>query len=63
MGKDTFILTGDVIKCLRRAGLDITTTPNTQREMKLIQAAFNRWHEETAFSYSHLSRLAALSVG
>lgn len=62
MGKDTFVLTGDVVKCLRRAGLDITETPNTQREMKLIQAAFDQWHHESDRPYSHLSRIAACSV-
>lgn len=62
MGKDTFILTGDVIRCLQRGGLDITETPNTQRELKLIQATFNQWHEETGLPYSHLSRICACSV-
>ena len=62
MGKDTFILTGDVVACLRRAGLDITGTPNTQREMRLIQAAFNDWHTQSELPYSHLSRIAACSI-
>ena len=62
MGKDTFVLTGDVVKCLRRAGLDITQIPNTQREMKLVQAAFNDWHQQSGLPYSHLSRIAACSV-
>ena len=63
MGKDTFVLTGDVVKCLRRAKLDITNNPNKHREMKLIQEALNHWHAETDLPYSHLSRIGALSVG
>ncbi len=63
MGKDTFVITGDVVKCLRRAGLDITTNPNTQRELGLIQQAFNQWHEESGLPYSHISRICALSTG
>lgn len=62
MGRDTFVVTGDVVRCLRRAGLDITDTPTTQREMKLIQATFNDWHAATGLPYSHLSRIAACSV-
>ena len=62
MGKDTFVVTGDVVRCLRRAGVDVTSTPNTQREMKLIQSAFNAWHSESEFAYAHLSRICACSV-
>jgi len=62
MGKDTFIVTGDVVCCLQRAGLDIGDNPATQRELRLIQAVFDQWHEESGLPYSHLSRIAALSV-
>lgn len=62
MGKDTFVVTADVTRCLIRAGLDIKPEPTSQREMRLIQDAFNRWHDETGLPYSHLSRIAALSV-
>lgn len=62
MGKDTFVVTADVTRCLIRAGLDIKPEPTSQREMRLIQDAFNRWHDETGLPYSHLSRIAALSL-
>ena len=62
MGKDTFVVTGDVTRCLRRAGADITENPNTQREMRLIQASFNDWHSESGLPYSYLSRVCALSL-
>lgn len=61
MGRDTFIVTGDVVRCLRRAGLDIGTEPNTQREMKLIQAAFNDWRQESGLPYAHMSRICSMS--
>jgi 3-methyladenine DNA glycosylase Tag len=48
MGKDTFVVTGDVVKCLRRAGLDITDNPTR--------------HQESGLPYSHLSRISAFSV-
>lgn len=62
MGKDTFIVTGDVVRCLQRGGLDIGDNPTSQRELRLIQGAFNQWHAESGKPYSHLSRIAALSV-
>ncbi|NQX88840.1 MAG: DNA-3-methyladenine glycosylase I [Halioglobus sp.] len=62
MGKDTFIVTDDVVRCLQRGGLDIGDKPTSQRELRRIQEAFNRWHEASGLPYSHLSRIAALSV-
>ena len=63
MGRDTFVVTGDVTRCLISSGLDIKPQPTSQREMKLIQSAFNHWHEESGLPYAHISRIAALSVG
>lgn len=62
MGKDTFVITGDVVRALQRAGLDIKDTPSSKREMALIQDQFNQWHTETDLAYSHLSRICAYSV-
>ena len=62
MGKDTFILTGDVVRCLRTAGLEIGATPSSQRELRLIQALFNQWHAATDLPYAHISRICALSL-
>ncbi len=61
MGRDTFILTGDVIRALQHAGLDIGNTPSSKRELALIQDTFNRWHRETDLPYSHISRICACS--
>jgi len=62
MGKDTFIVTGDVVRCLRRGGIEIGDNPASKRELKLIQQAFNTWHGESGLPYSHMSRIAALSL-
>jgi 3-methyladenine DNA glycosylase Tag len=62
MGKDTFIVTADVVRCLQRGGLEIGDNPTSQRELRLVQGAFNQWHQESGLPYSHLSRIAALSV-
>jgi 3-methyladenine DNA glycosylase Tag len=62
MGKDTFVITGDVTRCLQRAGADITNNPVSKREQTLIQTCFNRWHEESGLPYSHISRICACSL-
>ncbi len=62
MGKDTFIITGDVVRCLQRSGLDISHNPSSKRELSLIQHTFNEWHEDTELPYSHISRICALSL-
>lgn len=62
-GKDSFVLTRDVVAALQASGLDIKDQPSSKREMKLIQACFNRWHAETGLPYTYLSRIAAFSIG
>ncbi|MBK6737271.1 MAG: hypothetical protein IPG64_04840 [Haliea sp.] len=62
MGKDTFIVTADVVRCLQRSGLDIGDNPSSKREMQLIQGAFNLWHEDSALPFSHISRICAMSL-
>ncbi len=63
MGKDCFILSRDVVVTLKGTGLDIAEQPSSQRDLKKVQAQFNQWHEETGLPFSHLSRIAACSVG
>jgi 3-methyladenine DNA glycosylase Tag len=62
MGKDTFIITGDVVRCLQRNGVDVGDNPSSKRKLQLIQDAFNQWHEESGLPYSHISRICALSL-
>lgn len=63
VGKDCFQLTTDVVVVLRSVGLDIRDQPGSQRDLQKIQTQFNDWHEQTGLPYSHLSRIAACSVG
>ncbi len=62
LGRDTFIVTGDVVRCLRQAGLAIGDNPASKRDLGRIQTTFNDWHRETGLPYSHLSRICALSM-
>lgn len=62
VGKDTFVLTRDVVACLRNGGLEININPTSKRDHLAIQQTFNRWHEETKLPYTCLSRIAAYSI-
>jgi hypothetical protein len=48
---------------LRATGLDIAGNPTSLTDLRKVQDQFNLWHGETGLSYSHLSRIAACSVG
>ncbi len=60
-GKDTFVLTSDVIKALNQWGA-YDGEPKGKRARAEVQLAFNAWAEESQRPLSHLSRILALSV-
>jgi 3-methyladenine DNA glycosylase Tag len=62
-GKDSFMLTGDVVTALIANGLDIHANASSQRDLKKIQQTFNDWHAETGLPYTHISKLLSYSVG
>ena len=62
IGKENFVLSRDVVACLKDAGVDIKGDGSGKAERKAIQAAFNQWAEETALPMSHLSVIAAQSI-
>jgi 3-methyladenine DNA glycosylase Tag len=63
VGYDAYLLTQDVVRVLRNAGVEIKEQPSGQRELQRVQGAFNHWHRETGLPYAHLSRIAAFSTG
>lgn len=63
LGWDGFVLSKDVVLCLRDAGLDIAEEPKSKRDLVKVQAQFNEWAAETGLPYLHLSRICALSIG
>jgi 3-methyladenine DNA glycosylase Tag len=63
IGKDSFITSTDVVACLRDAGLDISETPTSKKDLAKIQAQFNVWAKETELQLTHLSRICAMSIG
>jgi 3-methyladenine DNA glycosylase Tag len=62
IGKENFVLSRDVVACLKDAGVAITGDGSGKAERKAIQAAINQWAEETGLSMSHLSVIAAQSI-
>ncbi len=63
LGWDGFVLSADVLACLRDAGLEIASPATSQRDLKAVQAQFNAWAAETGFARVRLSRICAYSVG
>lgn len=62
VGKDTFLLTSDVVKALRRERV-VKGNPTSKRDLASVQRAFNAWREETGRPLCQLSRILAFSVG
>ncbi|GAB3275860.1 DNA-3-methyladenine glycosylase I [Parahaliea aestuarii] len=62
MGRDTFVLTGDVLRCLRGAGVEVAANPTSQRDLARIQAAFNEWQQQSGLPLCHISRICACSL-
>lgn len=62
VGKDTFLLTKDVVGYFIAQGL-IHKQPNSQRDLKLIQQEFNEWQQQSGRSMSEISKILACSVG
>jgi 3-methyladenine DNA glycosylase Tag len=63
IGKDSFVLSRDVVACLRDAGLDIAESPTSKRDLRRIQDQFNAWAKESGLPVLHLSRICAMSIG
>lgn len=63
IGKDCFIPARDVVKSLKAQGVDLPDNPTAKRDLKKIESVFNAWHHDTGRSYTHLSRICAMSIG
>lgn len=63
MGKDSFILTGDVVAALNNHAVIDSANPTSKRALLTVQDAFNEWAAETGRPLCELSRILAFSVG
>ncbi len=61
VGKDTFVLSRDVVGALIRAGV-IDRNPVAKRDLRLVQQAFNVWHEQSARPMCEISRILSCSI-
>lgn len=62
LGKDTFILTDDVVVALKAQGV-VDKKPGAQRDLEQVQQAFNRLREQSNRPLCQISRLLAHSIG
>ncbi|MBV2358330.1 DNA-3-methyladenine glycosylase I [Thalassococcus sp. CAU 1522] len=62
MGKESFILSRDVVARLVAEGV-IDAAPTSKKAMAAVQAAFNRWRAESDQSLTVISRVLAQSIG
>lgn len=60
-GKDTFVLSTDVIAALVAQDI-VTKTPTSQRDLSAVQEAFNIWQAQSGRPLCQLSMLLALTV-
>ena len=63
LGRDSFILTNDLMLCLRDCGLPISAKGTSKKDMKLAQGQINEWAKETGLPLTHISRICAMSIG
>ena len=62
LGWDAFVLSNDVLMCLRDAGVPITKG-TSKKDLRLIQDQLNAWARESGLPITHISRICALSIG
>lgn len=60
-GKDTFLLTSDVVARLMAAGI-VDQAPTSQRDMKIVQNAFNELQQKSGRPLCQLSAMLSLSI-
>lgn len=61
MGKDSYIPSRDVVARLVAEGV-VDKAPTSPKAWGKVQAAFNRWHEESGLPLTTISRVLAQSV-
>jgi len=62
MGKDSFILSRDVVARLIAEDV-IDKSPTSKRALANVQSAFNEWREQSGKSFNVISRVLAQSIG
>lgn len=63
IGWDGFILSRDMVTAMQQAGLEVADAPTSKKDLLQIQERLNEWAGNTGLSYTHLSRILAMSAG
>ena len=63
LGWDAFVLSGDVLLCLRDSGVPLSATGTSRKDLKAAQAQMVAWAKEAKLPITHISRICALSIG
>jgi 3-methyladenine DNA glycosylase Tag len=61
MGKDSFVLSRDVVAALVAEGA-VDKSPSSARALRGVQTAFNEWAAESGRPLAHISRTLACSI-
>ncbi len=61
-GKDTFMLSADVVAALVGMGI-VDKAPTSKKALAAVQDAFNQWREQSGRPLCQISRVLACSVG
>jgi len=62
VGKDTFLLTDDVVAALKAQGI-VEKKPTAKRDLQKVQDAFNEWQQQSGRPLCQISRLLSYTVG
>jgi 3-methyladenine DNA glycosylase Tag len=63
LGWDAFVLSPHVLLCLRDAGVPLSDTGTTKKDLRAAQAQLNAWRAESGLPMTWVSRTCALSIG
>jgi 3-methyladenine DNA glycosylase Tag len=63
LGRDSFILTNDLMLCLRDCGVPISDKGTSKKDLRLAQVQLNEWVNETGLPLTHISRICSMSIG
>ena len=61
VGKDTFLLTDDVLAVLKGQGV-VTKMPSSLKDLAAVQGVFNDWRAESGLPLCQLSRIASMTA-
>jgi len=61
VGKDTFVLTDDVVSVLKAEDV-VAKMPTSQKDLARVQQAFNQWAEESGRPLAEISRIVSFTT-